>query len=168
MLGSTVVWPPTSATGSRVERQHSPSSTQVCVCFQLRLWVDLFISPSSFSTSPAHTVCLLSNCTGFNCENKCTTKTFFCLCVGSGPKPRQRPRIIAGPQNMTASLHYTVVLECVATGNPSPIISWSRADSKPIDVFNARVLGRWEDAWCTTVPIMLCATSAITFKDPLL
>lgn len=42
---------------------------------------------------------------------------------------------------MTASLHQTVVLECVATGNPSPIISWSRADSKPIDVYNAKVLG---------------------------
>ncbi|XP_037539502.1 protogenin B [Nematolebias whitei] len=59
----------------------------------------------------------------------------------SGPKPRQRPRIIAGPQNITTSFHQTVVLECVATGNPSPIISWSRADSKPIDVYNAKVLG---------------------------
>lgn len=34
-----------------------------------------------------------------------------------------------------------MVLECVATGNPSPIISWSRADSAPIDVYNAKVLG---------------------------
>ncbi|KAM9854792.1 protogenin B-like [Aulostomus maculatus] len=58
-----------------------------------------------------------------------------------GPEPRQRPRIIAGPQNVTVSLHQTVVLECVATGNPWPIISWSRADSKPIDVYNAKVLG---------------------------
>ncbi|XP_047451962.1 protogenin B-like isoform X2 [Mugil cephalus] len=57
------------------------------------------------------------------------------------PKPRQRPRIIAGPQNVTVSLHQTVVLECVATGNPWPIISWSRADSKPIDVYKAKVLG---------------------------
>lgn len=62
-------------------------------------------------------------------------------CEGEGPKPRQRPRIIAGPQNVTVSLHQTVVLECVATGNPWPIISWSRADSKPIDVYNAKVLG---------------------------
>eukprot|EP00064_Thunnus_orientalis_P014837 superscaffoldBa00002641_g14884 len=60
---------------------------------------------------------------------------------GVGPKPRQRPRIIAGPQNITVSLHQTVVLECVATGSPWPIISWSRADSKPIDVYNAKVLG---------------------------
>lgn len=34
-----------------------------------------------------------------------------------------------------------MVLECVATGNPWPIISWSRADSKPIDVYKAKVLG---------------------------
>ncbi|KAJ3597012.1 hypothetical protein NHX12_003412 [Muraenolepis orangiensis] len=59
----------------------------------------------------------------------------------TAPKSRQRPRIIAGPQNVTASMHQTVVLECVATGNPQPIISWSRADSKPIDVYNAKVLG---------------------------
>uniref|UniRef100_A0A3P9PJR7 Protogenin homolog b (Gallus gallus) n=1 Tax=Poecilia reticulata TaxID=8081 RepID=A0A3P9PJR7_POERE len=65
--------------------------------------------------------------------------------IGSRLKSREAtltvPRIIAGPQNVTVSLHHTVVLECVATGNPSPIISWSRADSKPIDVYNAKVLG---------------------------
>ncbi|XP_061630707.1 protogenin B-like [Phyllopteryx taeniolatus] len=60
---------------------------------------------------------------------------------GVGAKPLQRPRIIAGPQNITVSLHQTVVLECFATGNPWPIISWSRADSKPIDVYKAKVLG---------------------------
>uniref|UniRef100_A0A3B5MLU6 Protogenin n=1 Tax=Xiphophorus couchianus TaxID=32473 RepID=A0A3B5MLU6_9TELE len=67
--------------------------------------------------------------------------TFLLLNEDGGRKPHQRPRIIAGPQNVTVSLHHTVVLECVATGNPSPIISWSRADSKPIDVYNAKVLG---------------------------
>nr|XP_057931096.1 protogenin B-like [Doryrhamphus excisus] len=58
-----------------------------------------------------------------------------------GAETHRRPRIIAGPQNMTVSLHQTVVLECLATGNPWPIISWSRADSKPIDVYKAKVLG---------------------------
>nr|Q2VWP9.1 RecName: Full=Protogenin; AltName: Full=Protein Shen-Dan; Flags: Precursor [Rattus norvegicus]AAU05739.1 shen-dan [Rattus norvegicus] len=51
------------------------------------------------------------------------------------------PTIIASPQNVTASLHQTVVLECMATGYPKPIISWSRLDHKSIDVFNTRVLG---------------------------
>ncbi|XP_006628841.2 protogenin A isoform X1 [Lepisosteus oculatus] len=59
----------------------------------------------------------------------------------SGPRPLQRPKIIAGPQNITTSLHQSAILECVATGNPKPIISWSRLDHKSIDVFNTRVLG---------------------------
>lgn len=66
---------------------------------------------------------------------------FLFFKLGADPKPRQKPKIIAGPQNVTVSLHQTVVLECVATGNPRPIISWSRADTKPIDVYNAKVLG---------------------------
>lgn len=39
------------------------------------------------------------------------------------------------------SLHQSAILECMATGNPRPIISWSRADSKSIDVYNTKVLG---------------------------
>ncbi|XP_060115984.1 protogenin [Heteronotia binoei] len=56
-------------------------------------------------------------------------------------KSFHRPAIVAGPQNVTASLHQTVVLECLATGQPKPIVSWSRLDHKSIDVFNTRVLG---------------------------
>ncbi|XP_073474869.1 protogenin [Aquarana catesbeiana] len=56
-------------------------------------------------------------------------------------QPLKKPVIIAPPQNTTASLHQTVTLECMATGNPKPIVSWSRLDQKPIDVFNTRVLG---------------------------
>lgn len=52
-----------------------------------------------------------------------------------------KPQIIAGPQNISASLHQTIVLECVAEGNPRPLVSWSRADSTPIDVFGVKVLG---------------------------
>ncbi|XP_030578198.1 protogenin A [Archocentrus centrarchus] len=65
------------------------------------------------------------------------------LTVTPAPRPQvpQRPRIIAAPQNISVSLHQTAILECMATGNPRPIISWSRADSKPIDVYNTKVLG---------------------------
>ena len=31
-----------------------------------------------------------------------------------------------GPENLTLTVHQTAVLECVATGNPRPIVSWSR------------------------------------------
>ncbi|XP_034045703.1 protogenin A [Thalassophryne amazonica] len=65
------------------------------------------------------------------------------LTVIPAPSPQlpQRPRIIAGPQNMSVSLHQAAILECMATGNPRPLISWSRADSKSIDVYNTKVLG---------------------------
>uniref|UniRef100_A0A673K8F5 Protogenin B-like n=1 Tax=Sinocyclocheilus rhinocerous TaxID=307959 RepID=A0A673K8F5_9TELE len=59
----------------------------------------------------------------------------------SGPRPLMKPHIIAGPQNISAGLRQSVVLECLAEGNPRPLVSWSRADSKPIDVSGARVLG---------------------------
>ncbi|OCT86968.1 protogenin [Xenopus laevis] len=53
----------------------------------------------------------------------------------------QKPVIIAPPQNTTTSMHQSVTLECLAIGNPKPIVSWSRMDHKPIDVFNTRVVG---------------------------
>ncbi|XP_008335173.1 protogenin A isoform X2 [Cynoglossus semilaevis] len=65
------------------------------------------------------------------------------LTVTPAPNPLlpHRPRIIAGPQNISVSLHHSAILECMATGKPRPIISWSRADSKSIDVYNTKVLG---------------------------
>ncbi|XP_072550603.1 protogenin A isoform X2 [Salminus brasiliensis] len=65
------------------------------------------------------------------------------LTVTPAPTVRipQRPHIIAGPQNMTVTTHGRALLECVAVGNPRPLISWSRADHKPIDVYNTKVLG---------------------------
>uniref|UniRef100_A0A671YLS8 Protogenin n=1 Tax=Sparus aurata TaxID=8175 RepID=A0A671YLS8_SPAAU len=65
------------------------------------------------------------------------------LTVTPAPSPQlpQRPRIISGPQNISVSLHQNAILECMATGSPRPIISWSRADSKSIDVYNTKVLG---------------------------
>lgn len=66
---------------------------------------------------------------------------FSIICPVSSPRPLMNPHIIAGPQNISARLHQSVVLECFAEGNPRPLMSWSRADSKPIDVSGARVLG---------------------------
>uniref|UniRef100_A0A3Q3PYG3 Protogenin n=1 Tax=Monopterus albus TaxID=43700 RepID=A0A3Q3PYG3_MONAL len=65
------------------------------------------------------------------------------LTVTPAPSPQlpERPRIIVGPQNISVSPHQSAILECMATGNPRPIISWSRADSKSIDVYNTKVLG---------------------------
>ncbi|XP_030630765.1 protogenin B [Chanos chanos] len=81
-------------------------------------------------------------CVATNIANRLKSKeAMLSVMPALAPRPLQRPQIVAGPQNITASLHQSVVLECIATGNPRPLVSWSRADSKPIDVFNARVLG---------------------------
>lgn len=65
----------------------------------------------------------------------------FAVLAAPGPLRPQRPRIITAPQNSSVPLHQTAILECMATGHPKPIISWSRADSKSIDVYNTQVLG---------------------------
>lgn len=45
---------------------------------------------------------------------------------GSGSGAYKEPTILVGPENLTLTVHQTAVLECVATGNPRPIVSWSR------------------------------------------
>lgn len=40
--------------------------------------------------------------------------------------------IIAPPQNATVVLGHTAVMECMAQGQPKPLVSWSRQDGKPI------------------------------------
>ncbi|XP_059205752.1 immunoglobulin superfamily DCC subclass member 4 isoform X2 [Centropristis striata] len=40
--------------------------------------------------------------------------------------------IVAPPQNATVVLGRTAVMECMAQGQPKPLVSWSREDGKPI------------------------------------
>uniref|UniRef100_A0A3B3U922 Immunoglobulin superfamily DCC subclass member 4 n=1 Tax=Poecilia latipinna TaxID=48699 RepID=A0A3B3U922_9TELE len=40
--------------------------------------------------------------------------------------------IVAPPQNATVVLGHPAVMECVAQGQPKPLVSWSRQDGKPI------------------------------------
>lgn len=49
-----------------------------------------------------------------------------CCLPGSGSGAYKEPTILVGPENLTLTVHQTAVLECVATGNPRPIVSWSR------------------------------------------
>ncbi|XP_013769049.1 immunoglobulin superfamily DCC subclass member 3-like [Pundamilia nyererei] len=53
----------------------------------------------------------------------------------------KEPVILSGPQNLTINVHQTAILECVATGNPRPIVSWSRLDGRSIGVEGIQVLG---------------------------
>ncbi|XP_072321007.1 immunoglobulin superfamily DCC subclass member 4 [Eucyclogobius newberryi] len=40
--------------------------------------------------------------------------------------------IVEPPQNATVVLGHTAVMECMAQGQPKPLVSWSRQDGKPI------------------------------------
>eukprot|EP00064_Thunnus_orientalis_P014888 superscaffoldBa00002663_g14935 len=53
----------------------------------------------------------------------------------------KEPVILVGPENLTLTVHQTAILECVATGYPRPIVSWSRLDGRPIGVEGIQVLG---------------------------
>ncbi|XP_078062358.1 immunoglobulin superfamily DCC subclass member 3-like, partial [Mustelus asterias] len=57
------------------------------------------------------------------------------------PRADQEPVILSGPQNLTLTIHQTAILECIATGNPKPIVSWSRLDGRSIGVDGIEVLG---------------------------
>ncbi|KAK7898697.1 hypothetical protein WMY93_019550 [Mugilogobius chulae] len=60
---------------------------------------------------------------------------------GAGVKTYKEPVILSGPQNLTLTVHQTAILECIATGNPKPIVSWSRLDGRSIGVEGIQVLG---------------------------
>ncbi|XP_044301004.1 LOW QUALITY PROTEIN: immunoglobulin superfamily DCC subclass member 3 [Varanus komodoensis] len=60
---------------------------------------------------------------------------------GSPSAVYKDPMILVGPENLTLTVHQTAVLECIATGNPRPIVSWSRLDGRPIGVEGIQVLG---------------------------
>ncbi|XP_056237362.1 immunoglobulin superfamily DCC subclass member 3-like [Seriola aureovittata] len=59
----------------------------------------------------------------------------------AGSRIYQEPAILSGPQNLTINIHQTAILECIATGNPRPIVSWSRLDGRSIGVEGIQVLG---------------------------
>lgn len=46
--------------------------------------------------------------------------------TGSQSSVYKEPMILVGPENLTLTVHQTAILECVATGYPRPIVSWSR------------------------------------------
>nr|XP_042712513.1 immunoglobulin superfamily DCC subclass member 3 isoform X3 [Chrysemys picta bellii] len=60
---------------------------------------------------------------------------------GSHSTVYKDPMILVGPENLTLTVHQTAILECIATGNPRPIVSWSRLDGRPIGVEGIQVLG---------------------------
>ncbi|KAM4596581.1 immunoglobulin superfamily DCC subclass member 4 [Fundulus diaphanus] len=55
------------------------------------------------------------------------------LTVTTGPLDTLNPVVIVvPPQNATVVLGHPAVMECMAQGQPKPLVSWSRQDGKPI------------------------------------
>ncbi|KAG6920979.1 immunoglobulin superfamily DCC subclass member 3-like, partial [Chelydra serpentina] len=80
--------------------------------------------------------CVASNIAG----SRCSQEAQLAISV-SAPKLYKEPVILSGPQNLTLTVHQTAILECIATGNPRPIVSWSRLDGRSIGVEGIQVLG---------------------------
>lgn len=56
----------------------------------------------------------------------CSPSFLFYYFPGSQSSVYKEPTILVGPENLTLTVHQTAILECVATGYPRPIVSWSR------------------------------------------
>ncbi|CAF90085.1 unnamed protein product, partial [Tetraodon nigroviridis] len=61
-----------------------------------------------------------------------------CQSPPQAPAIYREPVILSGPQNLTINVHQTAILECIATGNPRPIVSWN---GRSIGVEGIQVLG---------------------------
>uniref|UniRef100_G3UI35 Immunoglobulin superfamily DCC subclass member 3 n=1 Tax=Loxodonta africana TaxID=9785 RepID=G3UI35_LOXAF len=61
--------------------------------------------------------------------------------AGGGRERYKEPEILSGPQNLTLTVHQTAVLECIATGYPQPLLSWSHLDGCSFGVEGIQVLG---------------------------
>ncbi|KAM8766250.1 immunoglobulin superfamily DCC subclass member 3, partial [Acanthopagrus schlegelii] len=80
-------------------------------------------------------------CVAVNIANTRFSHEAMLNITGGAPRIYKEPVILSGPQNLTITVHQTAILECIATGNPRPIVSWSRLDGRSIGVEGIQVLG---------------------------
>ncbi|XP_068188424.1 immunoglobulin superfamily DCC subclass member 3 [Antennarius striatus] len=80
-------------------------------------------------------------CVAVNTANTRYSQEATLNITGGAPRLYREPVILSGPQNLTLTVHQTAILECIATGNPRPIVSWSRLDGRSIGVEGIQVLG---------------------------
>ncbi|XP_054901101.1 immunoglobulin superfamily DCC subclass member 4 isoform X1 [Poeciliopsis prolifica] len=74
----------------------------------------------------------LYRCVASNSERKnISSEARLTVTTGSIDSPSPVV-IVAPPQNATVVLGHPAVMECVAHGQPKPLVSWSRQDGKPI------------------------------------
>ncbi|KAM9824695.1 immunoglobulin superfamily DCC subclass member 3 [Neosynchiropus ocellatus] len=80
-------------------------------------------------------------CVAHNIANTRYSNEAMLNITGGTLRTYKEPVILSGPQNLTLTIHQTAILECIATGNPRPIVSWSRLDGRSIGVEGIQVLG---------------------------
>ncbi|KAG7482901.1 immunoglobulin superfamily DCC subclass member 3 [Solea senegalensis] len=80
-------------------------------------------------------------CVAHNSAGVKHSKEALLTVSGSQASVYKEPMILVGPENLTLTVHQTAILECIATGYPRPIVSWSRLDGRPIGVEGIQVLG---------------------------
>ncbi|XP_029918852.1 immunoglobulin superfamily DCC subclass member 3 [Myripristis murdjan] len=80
-------------------------------------------------------------CVASNIANTRYSREAVLNVTDGAPRTYKEPVILSGPQNLTINVHQTAILECIATGNPRPIVSWSRLDGRSIGVEGIQVLG---------------------------
>ncbi|XP_056142145.1 immunoglobulin superfamily DCC subclass member 3 [Lampris incognitus] len=80
-------------------------------------------------------------CVAVNIANTRYSQEAHLTVTVAGSRIYKEPVILSGPQNLTITVHQTAILECIATGNPRPIVSWSRLDGRSIGVEGIQVLG---------------------------
>uniref|UniRef100_A0A8B9TEU8 Immunoglobulin superfamily DCC subclass member 3 n=1 Tax=Anas platyrhynchos TaxID=8839 RepID=A0A8B9TEU8_ANAPL len=83
------------------------------------------------------------HCVATNIANVKFSREARLTVSGSHSTVYKDPMILVGPENLTLTVHQTAVLECIATGNPRPIVSWSRLGKRPprLAVEGIQVLG---------------------------
>ncbi|TSK34752.1 Immunoglobulin superfamily DCC subclass member 3 [Bagarius yarrelli] len=92
-------------------------------------------------TGVRHTDSGVYRCVAENIANTRYSQEALLTVTGATPRTYKEPVILSGPQNLTINIHQTAILECIATGNPRPIVSWSRLDGRSIGVDGIQVLG---------------------------
>ncbi|XP_057410004.1 immunoglobulin superfamily DCC subclass member 3-like [Balaenoptera acutorostrata] len=80
-------------------------------------------------------------CVAHNVANTRHSQDAWLTLKGAGSAWYKEPEILSGPQNLTLTVHQTAVLECIATGHPQPLVSWSHLDGRSIGVEGIQVLG---------------------------
>ncbi|KAL4674627.1 hypothetical protein H8959_018561 [Pygathrix nigripes] len=77
---------------------------------------------TSVSQADVGTYC----CVSWNMASTCHSQDAQLTLSMGPPRLLQELEILSGPQNLTLTVHQTTVLECIATGHPQPLVSWSR------------------------------------------